>query len=662
MNIKTLAAAIGCLLVVAGLSAQSGSGRGVPAQVEGGPTTAGDAWYDAVRGADRSRIESLIAQGADVNARDRRGGVTPLMYAAALGSLETMQLLLDKGADVNGRSAAGATALMWAAADPAKVRLLLDRGADVKIVSESGRTALMLAAASDQSADTVRLLLQRGSDATIVDRERSSTLGAAAFGNDTETMRQLLAAGASVNAANVIGNTPLMQAAANGNLEAVQLLLKSGAEVNAVAGPPMAPVKNGIIDLGKFTPLILASAYGPASVVKTLLDAGADVNAREARGMTPLMYAAATDHGDIEIARMLMARGADLTVKSNASETALDWANKSGNTALAALLRQAGAPAEAPAAKAIPDAAPLPLRPSLDRGVALLERSSNTFFTNGACGACHSQNITDIAVAAARKARIRVNDQAATQRTAGGSAAFAATATRFYERFDGPALDILLYTLAGFAAVGHPADRATDALVFNVAAQQQRDGRWIGGGIPRPPIEDGDFTRTALALRGLKTYAPPGRAAEMAERTRRAAAWLLAAKPLTTEDRSFRLLGLMWGGADEKARSEAARALVATQRPDGGWSQRDEMASDAYATGLALYALQESGSAPAASVVARATSFLLSTQRADGSWYVRSRSAKFQPYFDGGFPYEHDQWISAMATGWATAALALSAM
>ena len=52
--------------------------------------------------------------------------------------------------------------------------------------------------------------------------------------------------------------------------------------------------------------------------------------------------------------------------------------------------------------------------------------------------------------------------------------------------------------------------------------------------------------------------------------------------------------------------------------------------------------------------------FLSSTQRADGSWYVGSRSAKFQPYFESGFPYEHDQWISSMATGWATAALALS--
>ena len=648
MNIKPAAAAACGVFLVSALGAQA-------------PDVAtADTWYNAVRGAG-PRLDALLVENpAGVNLRDRRGGVTPLMHAAALGSIDTMRLLLDKGADVNAKSAAGATALMWAAADPAKVKLLVERGADVKAVSESGRTALLLAAMSDQSAETVRLLLERGADAKVLDREQTSTLAAAAYGNDTETVRQLLKANAPVNQANVMGTTPLMNAAANGNVEAVKLLLAAGAEVNAVAGPPAAQVKNGTIDLGRFTPLVLASAYGPASLVKVLLDAGANVNAREARGMTPLMYAAATDHGDIEIARMLIARSADLAVKSNAGETALDWADKSGSTPLAALLRKAGAPGAAAPPRTTPDAAPLPHRPSIQRGTALLERASNTFFTNGACGACHAQNITDIAVAAVRKAGIPVNDAAAGQRTAGASAAFAATATRYYERFDGPAIDILLYTLAGFAAAGHPADRATDALIFNIATQQQRDGRWMAGGIPRPPIEDGDFTRTAQAILALKRYAPPGRMAEMDERARRATAWLQSAKPITAEDRAFRLLGLTWGGAEPASRADAARDIIARQRADGGWSQRDEMASDAYATGLALYALEESGSAPSTSVVARATSYLLSTQRPDGSWYVRSRSAKFQPYFEGGFPYEHDQWISSMATGWATAALALS--
>jgi hypothetical protein len=37
---------------------------------------------------------------------------------------------------------------------------------------------------------------------------------------------------------------------------------------------------------------------------------------------------------------------------------------------------------------------------------------------------------------------------------------------------------------------------------------------------------------------------------------------------------------------------------------------------------------------------------------------VRSRAPKFQPYFQSGFPYEHDQWVSSAATAWAVMALA----
>jgi ankyrin repeat protein len=647
MSIKLAAAAACGVVFVSALGAQA-------------PDVATyDRWYEAVRGTG-PRLQGLLIQQPNPNLIDRRGGVTPLMHAAALGSVDTLKLLLDHGANVNARSAAGATALMWAAADPAKVRLLVERGADVKAASESGRTALLLAAMSDQSAETVALLLARGADPKALDRDQTSTLSAAAIGNDTESLRLLLKAGAPVNQANVAGNTPLMNAASNGNLESVKLLLAAGANVNAQSAAPAQQVKNGTINLGRFTPLILASAYGPASVVKALLDAGANVNATEARGMTPLMYAAATDHGDIEIARMLIARGADLNIKSTAGETALDWANKMGPTSLAVLLKKAGAATAARPARAVPAASPAESRQAIARGVALLERSSGSFFSNGGCGACHAQNVTDIAVGAARKRGIPVSDVAAAQRAAGASNTFAATATRLYERFDGPSIDILLYTLAGFAAAGQPDDRATDALVFNIATQQRRDGRWYGGGIPRPPIEDGDFTRTALAIRALTAYAPPGRLPEMQERVTRATAWLRAAKPITAEDRAFRLLGLTWGSADAAVRREAAADMVALQQKDGGWSQRAELATDAYATGLTLYALKESGSDVPAPAVERAVQYLRSTQRADGSWYVRSRSAKFQPYFESGFPYEHDQWISSMATGWATAALALS--
>jgi hypothetical protein len=49
--------------------------------------------------------------------------------------------------------------------------------------------------------------------------------------------------------------------------------------------------------------------------------------------------------------------------------------------------------------------------------------------------------------------------------------------------------------------------------------------------------------------------------------------------------------------------------------------------------------------------------YLLSTQAADGTWHVKTRALAFQPYFESGYPYGPDQWISAAGTAYATLAL-----
>jgi hypothetical protein len=72
---------------------------------------------------------------------------------------------------------------------------------------------------------------------------------------------------------------------------------------------------------------------------------------------------------------------------------------------------------------------------------------------------------------------------------------------------------------------------------------------------------------------------------------------------------------------------------------------------------MTLWALNEAG---VTRPDARGIEFLLGTQSEDASFHVVSRATKFQQYFESGFPYEHDQWISTMATGWAANALALS--
>ena len=107
--------------------------------------------------------------------------------------------------------------------------------------------------------------------------------------------------------------------------------------------------------------------------------------------------------------------------------------------------------------------------------------------------------------------------------------------------------------------------------------------------------------------------------------------------------------------------NDAARALLACQRPDGGWSQLPNVETDAYATGQALVALKLSGQVSASDpAYQRGVGFLLRSQLTDGSWLVRSRTFPFQPYKESGFPHGKDQWISAAGTSWAAMALTLS--
>ena len=74
--------------------------------------------------------------------------------------------------------------------------------------------------------------------------------------------------------------------------------------------------------------------------------------------------------------------------------------------------------------------------------------------------------------------------------------------------------------------------------------------------------------------------------------------------------------------------------------------------------GQALVALKESGAAMVSDAsYKRGAQFLINTQMEDGSWYVRSRTIPFQPFFDAGFPYGLDEFISVAATNWATMAL-----
>jgi squalene cyclase len=133
----------------------------------------------------------------------------------------------------------------------------------------------------------------------------------------------------------------------------------------------------------------------------------------------------------------------------------------------------------------------------------------------------------------------------------------------------------------------------------------------------------------------------------------------LNAQPATVDDRAMLLTALRRSEAAPARVQAAAQALLKLQGIDGGWAGNKYLESDAWATSEALTALYEAGAISSKDAAyRRGLQFLVETRQKDGSWRVRSRAPKFQPYFESGFPYGHDQWISAAATARAVAVLA----
>lgn len=120
----------------------------------------------------------------------------------------------------------------------------------------------------------------------------------------------------------------------------------------------------------------------------------------------------------------------------------------------------------------------------------------------------------------------------------------------------------------------------------------------------------------------------------------------------------MRLMGLVWTKASRSAIQAAVQQIRTQQLSGGGWSQRNELEPDAYATGMSLYALHEAGVPVADDAYRKGVAFLLKSQYQDGAWLVRTRSYPIQPTFESGYPFGRNQWISAAGASWASLAIA----
>jgi N-acyl-D-amino-acid deacylase len=303
------------------------------------------------------------------------------------------------------------------------------------------------------------------------------------------------------------------------------------------------------------------------------------------------------------------------------------------------------------------------VRSAIDKSLKRIEQGAGNYIHNRQCFSCHHQALPILSLTAARARRFSVESAKLQKQLDFTLATFRPKHEQLKKGQGIPGGNTMAgYALFALDAAGYHPDETTTALVEYLLVRQRSDGSWPAVS-NRPPSEGSSFTNAALALRTLRTYGPSKGKKEdelskrIASACRRGRDWLLHNKPVTAEDKLFRLRGLVYCGAGAKDIAAARDLLLREQRDDGSWSQLPDLKGDAYATGAVLTALAASGLPAADPAYQKGVKFLLGSQKSDGAWMVTTRSRPVQTFFDNGDPGGPSQFISFVATNWATLAL-----
>jgi ankyrin repeat protein len=178
-----------------------------------------DDFIEAAKRGDLAAVKSLLARGADINARENVG------LTASIGASGQLNVNKAKGN-------AGYTALIIASenGDDEIARFLLAKGAAVNAVEGIfGDTALIKAAWADKK-EVVQMLLAKGADVNARAYNGNTALMGAAWSGDKEVVQWFLAKGAYVNVKGKDGKTALTRATENDHKDVVDFLRAHGAK------------------------------------------------------------------------------------------------------------------------------------------------------------------------------------------------------------------------------------------------------------------------------------------------------------------------------------------------------------------------------------------------------------------------------------------------
>ncbi|XP_060520957.1 transient receptor potential channel pyrexia isoform X2 [Cylas formicarius] len=234
-------------------------------------------------------------------------------------------------------------------------------------MAEKNKTTALLLCSWFGKVNLMKMLLQDGVSANVVDRQKRSALHFASYAGHAECVELLILYGADVNSwEQKKGVTPLHCAASMGHLNCLRILIQHGSRVNeglekrsplhyAVQNLASDCIKelleNGAIpntpQVYSETPLHVASTLGNSSAIKLLLQYGAAVNVQSGREkLTPLHLA--SEQGDVESTRLLIEAGAALNSINAKHQTPLHLAALSQCSETLNLLLTKGANPNAP--------------------------------------------------------------------------------------------------------------------------------------------------------------------------------------------------------------------------------------------------------------------------------------------------------------------------
>ncbi len=290
--------------------------------------------HEAAKTGDLDRLKTVLGENPTlVNSIDE-DRMTPLHHAIDSGNLECASLLIDSGADINA-------------------------------VNYKSDTPLHVAAYKG-NAEATKLLLKHDADFTLREmRDRIPLFLACNWGNDLETVKLLIDAGSDVNDKNSRGELVLVSTLYYGKKEIIDLLIDRGATIPEdeetlrrvlwiTASNGMERPFNIAVELSKGQDMewwtgisIHACARGGSvAITNALISKGANLSEKNIYGVEPLHIAA--ENGRIELVDFFLSNGAEIDSPSLVGKTALHFAQEKEHGDLAALLISKGASQDPP--------------------------------------------------------------------------------------------------------------------------------------------------------------------------------------------------------------------------------------------------------------------------------------------------------------------------